>query len=121
MSHDRFGAHGILKQQALKTKDETILVSRLDTKKLEAFLGGQMGAQSLVKLQLEVDKNNRMQNGEDVQDIDELLNAGFINQQLEAEAKKGRKVLQTDEQLVEWDERQMDHHQRELQNFGEKL
>jgi hypothetical protein len=80
MSHDRFGAHGILKQQALKTKDETILVSRLDTKKLEAFLGGQMGAQSLVKLQLEVDKNNRMQNGEDVQDIDELLNAGFINQ-----------------------------------------
>jgi len=52
----------------------------LDTKKLEAFLGGQMGAQSLMKLQLEVDKNQRLQNGEDVQDIDELLNAGFINQ-----------------------------------------
>lgn len=79
-AHERFGAHGILKQQALKTKDETILVSRLDTKKLDAFLGGQMGTQSLVKLQLEVDKNKRMQNGEDVQDIDELLNAGFINQ-----------------------------------------
>ena len=30
---------------------------------------------------------------EDVQDIDELLNAGFINQKLEAEAKKARRVL----------------------------
>jgi hypothetical protein len=69
----------------------------LDTKKLEAFLGGQMGAQALMKLQLEVDKNKRMANGEDVQDIDELLNAGFINQQLAAAVKKGRKVLQTDE------------------------
>lgn len=56
-----------------------------------------MGAQALMKLQLEVDKNKRMANGEDVQDIDELLNAGFINQQLAAAVKKGRKVLQTDE------------------------
>ena len=56
-----------------------------------------MGAQSLVKLQLEVDNNKRIQNGEDVHDIDELLNAGFINQQLAAAAKRGRKVLQTDE------------------------
>lgn len=79
-ANERFGAHGILKQQALKTRDETLLVSRLDTKKLDALLGGQMGTKSLTKLQLEVDKNKRMKNGEDVQDIDELLNAGFINQ-----------------------------------------
>ena len=49
-----------------------------------------------MKLQLEVDKNQRIENGEGVQDIDELLNAGFINAQLAAEAKRGRKVLQTD-------------------------
>jgi len=50
-----------------------------------------------MKLQLEVDKNERIDNGEDVQDIDELLNAGFINAKLAAEAKRGRKVLQTDQ------------------------
>ena len=94
---EAFGPRGILKQQALKTRDKTVLVSRLDTKKLDALLGGQLAPAALVKLQLEVDKNHRIEAGEEVQDIDELLNAGFINAQLEAEAKKGRKVLQTDE------------------------
>ena len=68
-----------------------------------------------------MDKNKRIQNGEDVKDIDELINAGFINEKLEKDIKRGRKVLARDVQLVEWDEKNMDHHERELSNFGTKL
>ena len=63
---------------------------------MDTLLGGPLDQGALMKLQLEVDKNQRIENGEGVQDIDELLNAGFINAKLAAEAKRGRKVLQTD-------------------------